>query len=249
MRVLVLVALVSAACASQATLSTTSTPSRTPTPTASATAAPSSPRPAPTAELRYVAIGASDSVGVGASDPGTGSWPARIAHLLPLGAAYRNFAVSGSLTGQARREQLPLALREQPTVVSIWLAVNDLNANVTPQEYGAELGAIVDALARDTTARAFIGTVPDLRAVPAYAGVDAAALLARIRAYNDAIAAIAAAHPGRAIVVDLFTGSAQLTSQLTVSQDGFHPSDAGYALIADRFVAAMRANGVPLETR
>jgi lysophospholipase L1-like esterase len=154
--------------------------------------------------------------------------------------------VSGSLTEQARREQLPAALREQPTVVTIWLAVNDLNAEVPPQDHASSLGAIVDALAQQTSARIFIGTVPDLRAVPAYAGVDGAALIARVQAYNAGIAAVAASHPGRAFVVDLFTGSADLTTQITVSTDGFHPSDAGYALIAERFAGAMRAEGVPL---
>jgi lysophospholipase L1-like esterase len=47
-------------------------------------------------------------------------------------------------------------------------------------------------------------------------------------------------------LVDLFTGSAPLVSTITVSGDGFHPSDEGYKLIADRFAAAMRAAGVPL---
>ena len=183
---------------------------------------------------------------MGARDPVTGSWPARIATLLPAGSGYRNVAVSGSLAEQARIEQLPSALREQPTVVSIWLAVNDLNAQVTPPAHAAALGAIVDALARDTSARIFIGTVPDLRAVPAYAGVDQATLIAQVQAYNAGIAAVAARSGGRVVVVDLFTGSAELTSQITVSGDGFHPSDAGYVLIAGRFAGAMRANGVPL---
>jgi lysophospholipase L1-like esterase len=79
-----------------------------------------------------------------------------------------------------------------------------------------------------------------------YAGVDKARLLAGIQAYNDAIAAIAARNPTRVKVVDLFTGSAALVSTGTVSQDGFHPSDEGYQLIAERFASAMRANGVPL---
>jgi lysophospholipase L1-like esterase len=35
-------------------------------------------------------------------------------------------------------------------------------------------------------------------------------------------------------------------STLTVSGDGFHPSDAGYQLIADRFINTMKQNGVPL---
>ena len=196
--------------------------------------------------IRYVAIGASDSVGVGARDPLSGAWPARVAALLPAGSAYRNVAVSGSLTEQARREQLPLAVREQPTIVTIWLAVNDLNADVPVPDHASATAAIVDTLVRDTAARVFVGTVPDLRAVPAYAEVDGSALIGRIQAYTVGIAAAAAKHPGRAIVVDLFTGSADLTSQITVSADGFHPSDAGYALIAGRFSDAMRANGVPL---
>ena len=51
---------------------------------------------------------------------------------------------------------------------------------------------------------------------------------------------------GRAYAVDLFTGSAALVSTITVSADGFHPSDEGYRLIAERFAGAMRASGVPL---
>jgi lysophospholipase L1-like esterase len=198
------------------------------------------------AQIRYVAIGASDSVGEGARDPVTGSWPARVAALLPVGSAYRNVAVSGSLTEQARIEQLPAATSEQPTVVTIWLAVNDLNAQVPPAAHAASLGAIAYALGRDTPARIFIGTVPDLRAVPAYAEADRDALIAQIQAYNAGIAAVAARSPSRVVAVDLFTGSAELTSQITVSTDGFHPSDAGYALIAGRFADAMRANGIRL---
>src|SRR5262249_5626610 len=145
-------------------------PVSTPRPTSTPTPSPS-PRASAATQIRYVAIGASDSVGVGARDPATGSWPARVAALLPPGSAYRNVAGSGSLTDQARVEQLPSAVREQPNVVTIWLAVNDLNAGVTPAAHAAALGAIADALVRDTQARIFVGTVPDLRAVPAYAGV------------------------------------------------------------------------------
>jgi lysophospholipase L1-like esterase len=175
-----------------------------------------------------------------------GSWPARVAALLPPGSTYRNVAVSGSLADQARVEQLPSAVREQPTAVTIWLAVNDLNAQVAPPTHAAALGAIVGGLVRDTPARIFVGTVPDLRAVPAYAGVDQAGLIAQVQAYNAGIVALGAKHPGRVVIVDLFTGSAELTSQITVSADGFHPSDAGYTLIAGRFAEAMRANGIPL---
>jgi lysophospholipase L1-like esterase len=193
-----------------------------------------------------VAIGASDAVGVGATDPTTGSWPARVAALLPAGSAYVNLGVSGSIAIQAKDQQLPGAIAQKPTVVSIWLAVNDMNATIQPDSYREALGAIVDGLVTKTDAKIFIGNVPDVRSVPAYANADKSLLLAQITAYNAAIGTVIAKYPGRAFAVDLFTGSAALVSTITVSGDGFHPSDDGYKLIAERFITAMKANGVPL---
>jgi len=144
-------------------------------------------------------------------------------------------------------QQLPGAIAQKPTLVSVWLAVNDLNATIDPASFADSIGQIVDGLVQKTTATIFIGNVPDLRTVPAYVEVDKTRLFAGIQAYNNAITAIAARYPDRVKVVDLFTGSAALVSTATVSQDGFHPSDEGYRLIADRFVNAMRANGIPLK--
>ena len=227
--------------------SATARPAVSPAATVSSTATPTaSPTPAATAAVRYVAIGASDTVGVGATDPTTGSWPARIATLLPPGSAYVNLGVSGSVAIQAQQAQLPGAIAQRPTLISIWLAVNDLNATILPASYRDALGAIVDALVARTDAKVFVGNVPDLRAVPAYKDADKAVLLQQITAYNDVIAAVVKTAPARVFAVDLFTGSGPLVSTITVSGDGFHPSDDGYKLIAERFVTAMRANGVPL---
>src|SRR5512141_452028 len=202
------------------------TPISSPTATVRATSTPS-PSPSPTAAVRYVAIGASDTVGVGATDPATGSWPARVARLLPPGSAFVNLGVSGSVAIQAKDQQLPGAIAQRPTVVSVWLAVNDMNATIEPASYRDALGAIVDALVARTDAKVFVGNVPDIRGVPAYKDADKNALLAQITAYNDAIAQIARSAPGRVFAVDLFTGSAPLVSTITVSGDGFHPSDEG----------------------
>jgi acyl-CoA thioesterase I len=220
-------------------------------PTRGPTTSPSGPPASPTATassgIKYVAIGASDTVGVGANDPAKGSWPAIVAARLPAGSPpYTNLGVAGSLTLQAVSQQLPGAIAQRPNVISIWLAVNDLNATIEPASFADSLRQIVDGLVQKTGATIFVGNVPDLRAVPVYAGADKARLFAGIQAYNDAIAAIAARNPDRVKVVDLFTGSAALVSTGTVSQDGFHPSDEGYQLIADRFASAMRASGVPL---
>lgn len=243
---LLFLALVFVACSRPAAAPSASAPAPTPTATVRATSTPS-PSPASTAAVRYVAIGASDSVGVGAADPATGSWPARVARLLPPGSAFVNLGVSGSVAIQAKDQQLPGAIAQRPTVVSVWLAVNDMNATIQPDSYRDALGQIVDGLASKTDAKIFVGNVPDVRGVPAYKDVDKNTLGAQIAAYNDAIAAVVRAHPGRAFLVDLFTGSAALVSTITVSADGFHPSDDGYALIAQRFADAMRQNGIPLQ--
>jgi len=225
-------------------------PAAQPSPTRGPTTSPIS---APTATaagssgIKYVAIGASDTVGVGANDPAKASWPALVAARLPAGSPpYTNLGVAGSLALQAVSQQLPGAIAQRPNVISVWLAVNDLNATIEPASFADSLRQIIEGLVQKTGATIFVGNVPDLRAVPVYAGADKARLLAGIQAYNDAIAAIAARNPDRVKVVDLFTGSAALVSTGTVSQDGFHPSDEGYLLIAERFASAMRASGVPL---
>lgn len=243
---IVLLAALLAAC-STAPAATSSFPvpqARTPTLFITTPAPTSSPAPAPA--FRYVAMGASDAVGVGATDPAAGSWPARIAARLPAGTDYVNLGVAGSLAAQAAREQSPRAVALRPQLVTIWLAVNDLNASVSPTDYVAALHAVIDPLVSGTPARVFVGTVPDLRSVPAYEGTDRAELLARITAYNAAIASIAAGSASRVTAVDLFSGSGPLVSAMTVSADGFHPSDAGYALIADRFATAIAASGIAL---
>jgi len=242
---LAIVTVICGAFVSACSAAPTAQPSQTPVPTASETAAAATATVA--SGIKYVAIGASDTVGVGASDPAKGSWPAIVASRLPAGSPpYTNLGVSGSLALQAVTQQLPGAIAQRPNVVSVWLAVNDLNATIEPASFAESLSQIVDGLVQKSEATIFVGDVPDLRAVPVYAGVDKARLLAGIQAYNDAIAKIAARNPARVKVVDLFTGSAALVSSGTVSPDGFHPSDEGYRLIAERFASAMRANGVPL---
>ncbi len=196
---------------------------------------------------RYVAIGASDSVGVGASDPATRSWPALVAARLPRASGYRNLGVSGSTVAQAIVDQLPEAARQDADVISVWLAFNDLSSGVEPLVYRAHLERLLDALLARTRARIFVANLPDLRGVPATSDADPQALAAAVAAYNATIADVASARAPRVVLVDLFSGSADvIASELVVSDDGLHPNDRGYARIAQRFAEAMRRAGVPI---
>src|SRR6185437_12856680 len=85
--------------------------------------------------LTYVAIGASDAVGIGAANPETDGWVPRFGASLGSNVRVVNLGVSGSTLSQALQEQMALAIDAEPDVVTVWLAVNDLNARVPLEGY------------------------------------------------------------------------------------------------------------------
>ncbi|HYR62118.1 MAG TPA: SGNH/GDSL hydrolase family protein [Actinomycetota bacterium] len=222
------------------------------------------PRASPAAvPLVYVAVGASESVGVGATDPLRNAWTQVFYRsALPRSAVFVNMAVSGSTTADALANQVPTAVGLSPDVVSVWLNVNDLIHGVTPASYEADLTKLVSALRRGGRTRVLLANTPPLDDLPAYLAclrtngsigisvcslgqvtVPAAAMVvAAVDAYNAAIARVAAATG--ATVVDLHAvGLAARkagTEASLVGNDGFHPSDAGHALVAKAFATAYR---------
>jgi acyl-CoA thioesterase-1 len=183
--------------------------------------------------LTYVAIGASDAVGVGAQNPEMDGWvPQFGAHLGP-NVRIVNLGVSGSTLSQALQEQLGPALDAQPDVVTVWLAVNDLNARVPLEEYAANLDSLLGQLDA-THARVLVGNVPDLGRLAAYRGIDPTALNAEVDRWNAAIADSAARHG--ALLVDLYSQWQEIAQHPEyLSADGFHPSAEGYRALADVF--------------
>jgi len=191
----------------------------------------------------YVALGASDTVGVGAANPARDNWTAQLARRLPASSRYVNLGRSGSTLAQALTTELPAALRAKPTLVTVWLAVNDLDALVTPDDYGAQLDRLLTAL-RKTHARVYVGNVPDLSLIPIYKrlGISASDLNQIVRLYNGVIAATCAHHG--ATVVDLYAASKPVLHNLSnIGADGFHPSTRGYTLLANLFYQVMRRDG------
>jgi acyl-CoA thioesterase I len=187
--------------------------------------------------LTYVSIGASDAVGIGATNPETEGWVPRFGARLGSNVHVVNLGVSGSLLAQALDEQLGPALDAQPDVVTVWLAVNDLNARVPLETYAANLDALLGQL-EATHARVLVGNVPDLGALAAYRGVDPAPLRAEVDRWNVVIADTTARHG--ATLVDLFARWREVADHPEyLSADGFHPSSAGYQALADVFAEAL----------
>lgn len=187
-----------------------------------------------TKPVTYVAVGASDTVGVGAKDPVKDAWVAQLYRRLPVGSKFVRLGVSGSTAAQALVEQIPKAEKEKGDLVTVWLAVNDFNARVEVGEYQATLTTILRRL-RSGGAAVFVGNVPDLTLVPLYKAIPKPLISRRIDQYNEAIDA--AADETGAFVVDLFDPSQELAKNgdSFIAEDGFHPSEEGYRLLADTF--------------
>ncbi len=203
--------------------------------------------------MTYVAIGASDAVGVGADDPATESWPAVLDTLLPRGSKLVNLGVPGITLARALDVEAPVALDAVPPraatrnvaggrdVVTVWLAANDLRAGVTLASYAANLDTMLRALHARTDATVLVGNLPDLAAVPAFQR-QGPALAATVRAWNGAIAAIA--RRNGATLVDLYAGWRELTAHPEyVGVDGLHPSAAGYRRLAHLFYQSLVGQG------
>src|SRR5436309_2444479 len=81
--------------------------------------------------ITYVALGASDAVGVGSNRPGSQGYVPLIAAHLPKGSHMVNLGVSGIQLHEALSEELPLALSTSPDLITIWLVANDFIGGIT----------------------------------------------------------------------------------------------------------------------
>ena len=189
--------------------------------------------------VTYVAIGASDTVGVGAADPEKDAWVARVFARLPEGSTFVRLGVSGSTAEQAVKAQLPKAEETDGDLVTVWLAVNDFNSLMPLERYKAALDTILKG-AGGHGERVFVGNIPDLTKLPAYSSVPRAILTKRIDEWNKAIEDIA--DQDHAVLVDLVEPSRELAREgkTLISPDGFHPSADGYQLLADTFWDAIK---------
>ncbi len=194
-----------------------------------------------TTDLTYVAIGASDTFGIGASDPYQENWPSDLTTLLGEQHIHLiNLGVPGMTVHVALTAELPIALSAHPGLITIWLAVNDLATNVPSGSYSHDLNTMLSRLqAVAPRARIEVGNVPDLTSVPFFHSYDQVTLRQQITAYNMAIASVVQRH--HVILVDL-SGQGYNLQEFPeyISSDGLHPSTAGYFQLAELFYDALQ---------
>ena len=211
---------------------------------ATTTTSPTNPvvQQAPKARLTYVAIGASDTFGIGTDDPQTQSWPADLTAKLGDGVHLINLGIPGVHADSALNVEAPIALDSHPDVVTIWLAVNDLADGVSLTSYTQSLDSILTRLQPLLPhTRIAVANVPDITSLPRFQSQDAQVLHERIAAYNTVIASLVQKH--HMLLVDLYTRWQDLANHPDyISNDGFHPNAFGYAAIATIFDQVLQGN-------
>ena len=149
----------------------------------------------------------------------------------------RVFAVPGARSA-GLAAQVRSALEWDPTLVVIVIGANDLTHLVPPDEAARALGDAVRKL-REAGAEVVVAPAPDLSAVP-HVPVF---LHEVVRAAGDVlrekqVAAVLAAD-GQLADPDQRASRAFATDPSLFSPDRFHPSSAGYAVIADSVLPAV----------
>jgi lysophospholipase L1-like esterase len=204
------------------------------------TGSPSSTAPG---QFTYVAIGASDTFGIGTDDPYYQNWASDLGFEIGPRVHVINLGIPGIVVHDALNLELPIALDSHPTLITIWLAVNDIMAKVPIKSYSHDLDFLVSRLqAGIPHVIIAIANVPDLRYLPRVSKLPLPAqqaLYVQMQQYNATIDAIANRH--QLILVDLSQQSYNLKNHPEyISSDGFHPNDIGYLQLAELFYLAVQ---------
>ncbi|HYP21244.1 MAG TPA: SGNH/GDSL hydrolase family protein [Chloroflexia bacterium] len=195
----------------------------------------------------YAGIGASDVVGMGATDPASESWVELLARYLPANTRLVKLGRNGITLNDANKVEVPQAVAAQPDLVTLWNCVNDATRGLPLPLYTRDLRSALDRLTQDTEAHVLLLNLPDLSLLlPASDTARRELIQGGIRQWNAAMSQAAADYGDRVTLVDLFPGSEQvLTRPDFVSADSFHPSSAGYRWLADHVWSVIQREKLP----
>jgi lysophospholipase L1-like esterase len=184
----------------------------------------------------YAAFGASDAFGIGA-EPITNGYVYRIRDVLDRQidrVSLVNLGIPGAEIDRiAETLRVFLRTRAQPDIVTMWTGANDIIAGRLVADFEPELDRMLTQLRAETKAFVAIANIPDLTKLPRFAArPEPTVTTERVRQFNAAIARQAQRH--EIPLVNLFIQP--IESELVSGADGFHPSNAGHARIAQHFL-------------
>lgn len=186
-------------------------------------------------DIRYVAIGASDATGIGAT-PLTNGYVYRIEDGLQASTGkdvgLTNLGIPGATADVIEETERPVAKEINPELITIFMGGNDITRGVSVEGFTNSFRNVVGDMVNDTDAFVVVANLPDMTQLPDYRdNPDANVTPERLFAYNQAIANVA--NEFGVPVVDL---ASEPIEDYLISSDGFHPNDAGYEKMANKFL-------------
>ena len=185
------------------------------------------------AEVRYVAIGDSYTIGEGAKEDE--AWPSLLTrHLREKGIQIEliaNPSVTGWTSQQAIDREMPVFTASKPTFATLLIGVNDWVQGVDAATFQTRLTTLMDRMLEllPNKNRLLIVTIPDFGVTPT------GARYARGRNISDGIASfnkiiMDEAKKRDLRVVDIYGLSKQMGNDRSlIAEDGLHPSAKEYA--------------------
>lgn len=180
----------------------------------------------------YSALGDSTGVGVGASQ---GGYVARLFNRIKEvrpGSKLTNVCVSGATTEDVLRSQVEPALGARPTLITLGIGINDVGRGMSTETFARNYEAIIRRL-KTANVPIVVTNIPDVSLAPVVPPGARSEAARRITLFNQSISEIASRHG--LLVVDAFKATRETIPSHPefFSDDGFHPSDAGYEYWAE----------------
>jgi acyl-CoA thioesterase I len=196
--------------------------------------------------FRYVALGDSTAVGVGANDDG--GYPARVFRSLKafgVPAGFYNLGLSGATSRDVAKVVTERVVSMRPSLVTLGIGTNDLWRMISMDEFASNLQTIADVLEK-AHCDVFCCTLPDVAFAPVaqlaeeWVGIPVEVLSAQIDAMNVHVHDLKGRRGFHLVDLDPFSRVELAAHPEYFSDDGIHPSAAGYDRLGEWVWAAVR---------
>lgn len=180
--------------------------------------------------LTYVALGDSTAFGLGASSPAR-HYVARLFDYIRVEYLAAQLINRGTCLASATdvlAHQLPDTIMDSPNLITLSVGPNDLRQGRSPAEFAARVEVILDRLDRATDAVVVVSQLPDMVCCPRFREPERSAVAALTRHYNHALQHVADGFNIELIDISIGDRTPEERSKF-FSEDGYHPSDDGYA--------------------
>ena len=191
--------------------------------------------------LVYIALGDSTVYGRGATSPNS-HYVARLFACLQQeypAARLTNLGTPMATAADVLATQVADAILHQPNLVTLSVGPNDLRQGRAPNDFARRVDVILERLDRETTAVVLLNALPDLARAPRFREPERSMMTALIRHYNHALQHVADGFGIDLVELDI-SDRPDNEQRSFFSEDGYHPSDAGYAAWAASMWQALR---------